>query len=101
MDSDRPPFRRPIHTVRPLRPSSPRRGWPWLIIAVFAAVALGGHTFLSYYVDSLWFGSLGFSRRVLEDAGPAVGRLRRLCYHTFLVPYGTFLIIKRTECDAR
>jgi len=39
----------------------PRRRRPFLIIlAVLAGIALGGRTALSYYVDVLWFGSLGY-----------------------------------------
>jgi hypothetical protein len=47
---DSPPARRRPH------------GRLWLILlAVLAAVALGGGTALSYYVEALWFGSLGFT----------------------------------------
>ena len=31
-----------------------------LILAVLAAIVFGGRTALSYYVDVLWFGSLGY-----------------------------------------
>ena len=31
-----------------------------LILAVFFAIVLFGRTILSYYVDALWFGSLGY-----------------------------------------
>ena len=33
----------------------------WFIIAVLAIVLLGGGTALSYYVDILWFDSLGYA----------------------------------------
>jgi len=32
----------------------------WFVIALLALVLLGGGTALSYYVDALWYGSLGF-----------------------------------------
>ncbi|MGO9369422.1 MAG: UPF0182 family protein, partial [Terriglobales bacterium] len=31
-----------------------------LILVVLAAIFFGGRTVLSYYVDVLWFGSLGY-----------------------------------------
>ena len=33
----------------------------WITIAALAVVLLGGGTALSYYVDSLWFDSLGYA----------------------------------------
>jgi uncharacterized protein len=37
------------------------RGRLWLFLfAVLAAIAFAGGTVLSYYVEALWFGSLGF-----------------------------------------
>ena len=50
-----------------LSPLICRRGAPprrrrrfLLILAVLAAIVFGGRTALSYYVDVLWFGSLGY-----------------------------------------
>jgi uncharacterized membrane protein (UPF0182 family) len=97
MHSDRPPFRRPMHTVRPPGPPSPRRRWPWLIIAVIAIVAFGGRTWVSYYVDSLWFGSLGYAAVFWKTLGLQWGVFAVSAIATFLVAYGTFLILKRTE----
>ena len=42
-------------------PRRPRRRGRLFILAVLAVVVLGGGTALSYYVDALWFGSLGYS----------------------------------------
>ena len=47
---DWPPPRRPRR----------RRGLP-ILLAVLAVLVLGGGTALSYYVDALWFESLGFA----------------------------------------
>jgi hypothetical protein len=41
----------------PRRP--PRRSGRVLVLALLAAIVLGGGTALSYYVEALWFGSLG------------------------------------------
>ncbi len=42
-------------------PRTPRRRRRFLLIlAVLAGILFGGRTALSYYVDALWFGSLGY-----------------------------------------
>ena len=47
---------------RPPPPRRPqRRGGRLLVLAVLAAIVLGGGTALSYYVEALWFESLGYS----------------------------------------
>jgi uncharacterized membrane protein (UPF0182 family) len=66
----------------------------WLLFAVLAALLLGGGTALSYYVDALWFDSLGYSDvfwktlRVQSQIFTFFGAL------TFLVLYGSFLALK-------
>ena len=73
---------------------SPRRRGRWLILALLAALLLSGGTTLSYYVESLWFESLGFSdvfwtgltlRAVVFIAFTAI---------TFGILYGSFLGLK-------
>ena len=82
-------MRSPSHTSMPPR----RRSRWWLIIFIaIAIVAFGGRTWLSYYVDALWFGSLGYGQCVLEIAAAAVvGILPFLPSPHFFVLYGTFL----------
>ena len=41
-------------------PRRPRRRGRLLILAVLAVVVLGAGTALSYYVEALWFDSLGY-----------------------------------------
>jgi len=52
-------------------PRSPRRGRRHILIAfaLLAAVLLGGRTALSYYVDALWFGSLGYGEVFWKTQG--------------------------------
>jgi len=43
----------------PRRPAPRRRGWVFLLV-VGGILLLSGGTALSYYVDALWYASLGF-----------------------------------------
>ena len=98
MEYDRPPFRRPMHTVRPPRKVSPRRRWGfWLIAAIVAIVAFGARTWLSYYVDSLWFGALGYAAVFWKTIGLEWGVFAVSALVTFVFLYGVFLLLKRTE----
>ena len=46
----------------PSRSLRPRRRWPLAVILILLALVLfGGRTALSYYVDALWYGSLGYT----------------------------------------
>ena len=96
-EPDRPQFRRPMHVIQPPRLSSPRRRWLWLILALIVLVAFGGRTWLSYYVDSLWFGSLGYVTVFWKTLGLQWAVFAVSAAVTFLFVYGTFLILKRTE----
>jgi uncharacterized membrane protein (UPF0182 family) len=66
----------------------------WLGIAVLVVLVLGGGTVLSYYVDALWFDSLGFA-----DVFWTTLRLQSLTFTfftvvSFAVLYGSFLALK-------
>jgi len=103
MDIDRPSYRRPIHTIQPPRPSSSRHRWLWLILGVVALIAFGGRSSLSYYVDSLWFSSLGYASVFWKTLGLQWTVFAVFGVVTFVLVYGIFLILKRTEfaSDAR
>jgi uncharacterized protein len=65
-----------------------------IALAVLAALFLGGGTALSYYVDSLWFGSLGFG-----DVFFTILRTQAVVFTTFfaltaLALHGAFLLLK-------
>jgi uncharacterized membrane protein (UPF0182 family) len=92
-----PQMRRPMHTPQPPDGSAPRRRWLWLIVAVIALVLLGGRTWLSYYVDALWFGSLGYEGVFWKTLS-----LQSLVFSisagaTFFILYGSFLLLKRAQ----
>jgi uncharacterized membrane protein (UPF0182 family) len=66
----------------------------WLLLAALALIVFGGGTILSYYVDSLWFDSLGYGNVFWKTL-----RIQSLIFTTFgaatfLVLYGSFLTLK-------
>src|SRR5260370_10111716 len=68
-----------------------------LIIAVFAGVVFGGRTALSYYVDVLWFGSLGYGDVFWKTLSLQWGIFTAFAAATFLILYGSFLALKRAH----
>jgi len=75
---------------------SPRRGRRFLLIlALFAAVASCGGTILSYYVDALWFRSLGYGEVFAKSLGLRWAAFAVFGAATFIVLYGAFLALKR------
>lgn len=71
----------------------PRRG-RLVLLAILAALFFGGGTALSYYVDSLWFASLGYSDvfwKTLDFQGAVFTAFAAI---TFLILYGTFAFLK-------
>jgi uncharacterized membrane protein (UPF0182 family) len=78
--------------VTRMRP--PRRVVRYVLLAVLALMLFGGSTIASYYVDALWFESLGYAsvfwtRLKLETATFVASSLL-----TFLVLYGVFRALK-------
>ena len=92
---DWPPSRSP----RP--PRSPRGRVRLILILVFVvlAFAFGGRLASSYYVDALWFGSLGFADVFWKTLKLQSGVFTAFAAVTFLVLYGTFLILKRAHLE--
>jgi len=81
------------------RTHSPRRrsGFFLLMLAVLAVILLGGRTALSYYVDVLWFESLGYRDVFWKTLGLQWGIFVAFAAATFLVVYGSFLALKRAH----
>jgi len=78
----------------PRRPR--RRGRLFLLFAVFA-VLFSASTALSYYVDALWFDSLGYSAvfwKTLNLQGAVFSGFAAL---TFIAIYGAFLALKPAD----
>ena len=79
----------------------PRRArWPFLIVlAVLSVVVFSGQTWLSYYVDALWFGALGYREVFLKTLSLEWAVFTVFAAATFLALYGAILALKRTHRD--
>src|SRR5713226_7038986 len=82
----------------------PRTHSPWrrrrfflLILAVLAVLFFGGRTALSYYVDVLWFGSLGYQDVLWKTLSLQWGIFTAFAGATFLILFGSFLALKRAH----
>src|SRR5713101_5189242 len=80
-------------------PHPPRHRRPVLLIimAVLAGIVFGARTALSYYVDVLWFGSLGYGDVFWKTLGLQWGIFAAFTAATFLILYGSFLALKRAH----
>jgi uncharacterized membrane protein (UPF0182 family) len=82
----------------PPLPGRVRRRRPFLLIlAVIVGIFLGSRTALSYYVDVLWFGSLGYSDVFWKTLSLQWGIFAAFATATFLILYGSFLALKRSH----
>ena len=81
----------------PPRPPRRRRRRFLLILAVLAGIVFGGRTALSYYVDVLWFGSLGYGDVFWKTLSLQWGIFAAFAAATFLILYGSFLALKRAH----
>src|SRR5271165_6823729 len=81
----------------PPHPPRHRRRSFLLIVAVLAGILLGGRTALSYYVDALWFSSLGYGDVFWKTLVLQWGIFAAFAAATFLILYGSFLALKRAH----
>lgn len=79
------PYERVVYPIRE-RPEMKHRGFLiWIVLAILLVV-FSARTAISYYVDSLWFASLGYA--------PIFWRTLRFEWTAFVVPFlVTFLVI--------
>ncbi len=89
------------HVVYPIRedpPTRPRRAILWILLAVLV-ILFSARTTISYYVDSLWFSSLGYSQvffRTLDFKWAAFAIPAAL---TFLILFAWFSALRRACRD--
>jgi uncharacterized membrane protein (UPF0182 family) len=75
------------------RGPSRRRGLVFLIVAA-GVLLLSGGTALSYYVDALWFASLGYSAVFWRSLNLQAAIFSGFALATFVALYGSFLALK-------
>src|SRR3984957_11204468 len=78
-------------------PPRRRRRFFLLILAVLAVIVFGGRTALSYYVDVLWFDSLGYRDVFWKTLSLQWGIFATFAAASFLILYGSFLALKRAH----
>src|SRR5216684_8127069 len=81
----------------PRMPPPRRRRRFLLILAVLGCIFFGGRTAFSYYVDVLWFGSLGYRDVFWKKQGVQSATFTIITGATLLILYGTFWALKRTH----
>jgi uncharacterized membrane protein (UPF0182 family) len=64
------------------------------VLAVLAALVFGASTILSYYVDALWFDSLGYASVFWTRLNLQAGIFAAYALVTFVAIYGAFLALK-------
>src|ERR1700675_2226090 len=74
-----------------------RRRFFLIVVAVLAVIFFGSRTALSYYVDVLWFASLGYRDVFWKTLGLQWGIFSAFAAATFLILYGSFLTLKRAH----
>src|SRR4030088_1600833 len=82
---DWPPPHAPRHRRRSLL----------LLLVVLAGIFLGGRTVLSYYVDVLWFGSLGYVDVFWKTLSLQWGIFAAFTAATFFILYGSSRALQR------
>jgi uncharacterized membrane protein (UPF0182 family) len=78
------------------QPPRRRRRFFILLVAV-AAILFGGRAALSYWVDLLWFRSLGYGDVFWKTWALQYGVFAVFAAATFLILYGAFLVLKRAH----
>src|ERR1700722_1138088 len=77
-----------------------RRNARLALLAVLAVVLLGGGTAASYYVDALWFESLGFASVFWTRLELKAATFGAFAVLTFLFVYGVFRSLKPDRLGA-
>jgi len=84
----------PMHS-RPRRP----RLLVYLLLAVVILILIGGRTAVSYWVNLLWFRSLGYSQVFWKTWGLEWGTFAVFAVLTFAILFGAFLALRRSHAN--
>jgi uncharacterized protein len=77
------------------RTRPPRRRRFFVILGLLAIIIFGSRTALSYYVDALWFGSLGYGDVFRKTLSLQWAVFAAFFGGTFLILFGWFLALRR------
>jgi uncharacterized membrane protein (UPF0182 family) len=76
-----------------------RRRGRIIVLAVAVALFMGGGTIVSYYVDALWFDSLGYAGVFWTRLNLQAATFAIFAILTFVAIYGAFLALKPARFD--
>ncbi|MGA3263798.1 MAG: UPF0182 family protein [Terracidiphilus sp.] len=79
------------------QPPRPRRRIFLFLLVAVALILIAGRTALSYWVDLLWFRSLGYADVFWRTLGFKWGIFAAFAALTFLILYGTFATLRRAH----
>src|ERR1039458_1546261 len=82
-----------------VQPSRRRNRKFFILLALIALILFGSRTVLSYWVDLLWFRSLGYGNVFMRTLTLQWGIFAIFAPATFLTLYGAFLLLKRAHID--
>jgi len=71
----------------------------YLFLAVIILIFVGGRTAISYWVDLLWFSSLGYASVFWKSFGLEWGTFAVFAVLTFLILFGAFLILRHSHAS--
>jgi uncharacterized membrane protein (UPF0182 family) len=83
----------PLHS-QPARPKSRKL---LFLIAIIAVIVLGSRTAVSYWVDLLWFRSLGYGEVFWKTRGLEWGVFAGFAIATFVILLGVFTALRRAH----
>jgi uncharacterized protein len=86
-----------IDWPRPVKPSRSRRRGFFFVVAALAVILFGSRTAVSYWVDLLWFRSLGYADVFWKARGLEWGIFAAFAAATFLYLMAVFLAFKRAH----
>jgi uncharacterized protein len=79
------------------QPQKPRSLKPLVLIAILAVIALGSRTAISYWVDLLWFRSMGYGDIFWKTRGLEWGIFAGFSIATLVVLLGAFAALRRAH----